>query len=557
MPADRVAAKEVARLLQGLQTSLKEKGVKPENMRVQLESELLASLDIPPKKLVQWAEQKLGLKLILLDWREKARQAYLGCISGLSPKSQAGTHLVISIEDRETLLSLGRGLSWDRDLSTRLPVGLSEILLENPLDIIDVALARNELAQKLQAQPEPEQLSCKTAYLARHEIDDVLFNLDARRRPGGLGMQRTGLDFFLLQWYLSQAGLFFLQQQMQTDALTLEQAKFLLKRLVILAELARRFELSRFYFGEEKGAVRAVLDEMAKAQIVRHAQGFGAALAEQAQEQYAHMEAALRRIFPTHNLRGRIKTQTSITEKLTRKAMRTAAPIYHMRSLEEAGELVSDGIGFCLILEDASYHRIEQVCDSLVFALRNEQIQILELKNYRGTGEHALPYFTSVELHRIQRSVQAQENHPPLLLQNDLQATKGSGYTTVQFVLRLKNPQTQQFDLPPCELQIRGKLVDAFYTLEHSIRDIRLGKRDSLQENALSEERLALLEAVSNLDEAGFETLLGYLNAYYGYCRRLENQLPAEVPQKPEALSGAFDLARLMETDAAPALSAI
>jgi ppGpp synthetase/RelA/SpoT-type nucleotidyltranferase len=547
MASERVAAKEVARLLLGLKTSLKERGVKPENMRVQLESELLASLDIPPKKLVQWADQKLGLKLILLDWREKARQAYVGCVGAMSVKAQTAKHMVVSIEDLQTTFVFGQGLSWERDLTNRFAMGFDQVFLENPLDVIDVALARNEVAQKLNALLSSEVKDIvpgRSVHLTWHATDADLFELENKRRPGGLGLQRIGMDGVLMHWYLSQPGLQFLKQQILSDELKLNQARLLLKRLVIMAELAKRLDISAFQFGPENGATRAVFDELARGQIIRRAQIFGGLLAAQAQAQYAKLEEALRKIFPVQQFRGRIKSRTSITDKLTRKALRTEPPIFPMRNIQEASMLVSDGVGFCLILDDQ--RGIEQVCDALVYALRNEQIQILELKNYRGIGTEALPYLSGMDIHRLQRSIQVQNDHPPMSVQDDEHAVKASGYTTAQFVLRLKNPETRAFDLPPCELQIRGAKVDALYAIEHCIRDVRLGKRDVLQENDLTKERIALFDAALQLNDAQYEMLLAYFNAYYGHCRRLENRLSAMTPPMPKGLAPVFDLEKLL-----------
>lgn len=549
MSSERIAAKEVARLLHGLQTSLKEQGVNPENMYVQLESDLVSALDIPPQKLFQWARQKLGLKLVILDWREKARQEYIGCLGNMSEAEKPLQCLVTSVDETEIRLGLGQGLSFDNTLSTRLPYGLGSFALENPFDIIDVSLARNDATQRLKNLCSPDLIAAsqkRNAFVVRDALDELLFKLENRRRSGGLGLWRTGLDSSLWRWYLKQDGLSFLQNSHELEILSQEQAQRLVKKLILISALSDVLGLSRFRYGLENGATRAVFSELAKRQISRRAQQFGAVLAKQAQQQYENMEAVLAEIFPGENLQGRIKTQASITDKLSRKATRTKPPVYSMRDLREATGLVSDGIGFCLILNEASRKHIEQVCDRLLNALKQDKLRILELKNYRGTGPDALPYLTANDIARFRHFTEMQAEHPPLSVQTDHDALKESGYTTAQFVLLLKNLETGAFDWPPCELQIRGSLVDSFYEIEHCIRSIRLGKQNVLQDHDLPKERQELFDAAVQLTSSEFRVLQEYLNRYYVYFRRLESGLVALPPERPSALPDVFDLRRII-----------
>lgn len=549
MSPERVAAKEVARLLQGLQVSLKERGVKPENMRVQLERDLVSSLDIPPQKLIQWADQKLGLKLVVLDSQEQARQTYLATMQSVVEKAVDKSHTVIAIESMQSAVLFGQDNEIDPiSLQTGwLPYGTDQILLDNPWDLIDVALTRNDVKRRLQEWLPVhwlEHASQSEVFLARQQADDWLLQLENIRRPKGIKLSQMGLDRLLLHWYLSQPGLTLIQEQVQREVLNHEQAVLLVKRLILLTEMVQCLDISSVRFGQTSDTTRAVFEDLAKTQVQRHARTFGNSLHTQYCQQYEQAETILQRLFPNLALQGRVKTQNSIAGKLSRKAANSIA-VSPMRNLSEAADLVSDGLGFCLVLEDCSRIRMEMIVDTLILAMRQEQLQIIELKNYHAAGANGLPYLSTDDILRIQQVARNVPEHPTLQIQDGEQAMKASGYTTAQWVLLLKNPKTRAFDLPPCELQIRGPHVHALYAVEHPIRDIRLGKFKDL--NEIPTKMSALFQAVSQLNDTQFETLQAYLNEYYTYCRCLESHLPVDVPAKPKTLPAIFELNRLMK----------
>lgn len=551
MAPNRVAAKEVARLLQGIRLSLQERGVQPEDMRVQLKSDLLDALDIPAEQLIQWAQRKLGLSIVRLDWQETSRQAYFG--SAIIKPGQK--NLVINLNEPSIQIIFGKGATIDFKKTKRgsLDVGIQTPSLESPFDIIDVSLARNELQRLLQEKLPADVIKAATGrsvFLAHHALDDELNQIEQNRRQGGLEILATGLSLILAQWYLTQAGLHFLKGHYKPEGT--QQGNELVRRLIGLTELAKILGISHYQFGTADGSTRAVFDELGQSQIKRRAGEYSATLQQNYQQHYDTIFQLFHQQFLSFEsnmqIKGRIKSRPSVQDKLTRKASRAQGVAYQMHSLEDAQALVSDGIGLCLVLDDSSRKSIEALRDRFAEQIKHEAIQILEIKNYRGFGPEALAYFQSDDLTPLLKAAQACPEHPEMKVVDSLKAVKQTGYTTAQLTIAFKNPETQQFDLPHCELQIRGKLVDRFYNIEHRIRGLRLGKQQSETTIDIPGLATGFLEKVNQLNDHQFEQFTYYFNQIYIYCRKHEVGQPAHLPNRPEGLPELFDLQRVFNT---------
>jgi hypothetical protein len=228
--------------------------------------------------------------------------------------------------------------------------------------------------------------------------------------------------------------------------------------------------------------------------------------------------------------------------------------------VRSARGLIGDAHGLTLIVDPVSRENIQQVRDYLITAIRDEKIQVLEIKNHKGASEMATPYFTKLDLDLIQGSMDAvryslsgmKDCPPKMRIAED--TIKASGYTAVHVKLRLRNPKTRNYDMPPCELQIRGRAVDEFYEAEHLVHDIRVGK-DLFKNNAAVRAEFEpqvgpLRNAIETMSERQFEQFTQYLSAYYLYCLEIEKGLKPEKPQLPAALPrmcGIDELKRLSQ----------
>lgn len=383
--------------------------------------------------------------------------------------------------------------------------------------------------------------------------------------PEGLldNVIENGLNTARLDYYLSMDGLARLaeivpDQAASDDPEALSPLVELVGSLVILRALSEFLGIECFQFGASGGLNAGLLDSAVRQQVVERNSLFSQVLHTRYQESYAQAQHALEQLFPElkHCLEGRVKEPMSITHKLNVNAFKPdAAPLH---TLEEAFQRITDGHGFVFVLRDVSRPAIVQIRDGLFRAIRCGYLELIAIKNYRGADPDTIPYFRDDDIVQIrlameQYRMQSPAAHRlprPVVLEGD-DTLKPSGYTATQLRIRLRNPETNEFDLPDVDLHICGEKVYRFYRgADHLVYDIRQGK-DIYQGNpdikaCFEPEVRPLLEAIETMSETLFNQFSDYRGQTYAYLRQLElGQTPNQPPRPPDDLPDICHLAHL------------
>ncbi len=234
------------------------------------------------------------------------------------------------------------------------------------------------------------------------------------------------------------------------------------------------------------------------------------------------------------DLRVRVKNESSIRRKLERKALEKNMRI---SSLQQAQEVIGDGIGFRIVLKeprDSSQKPLRDLMNSIVNTLirriESGSIRVTEIHNYHAPG--AKPYLNKNQLSRMLQAIGMAGEAMDLEIKQG-SAFKTSGYTSLNLNLMLPSGI-------PAELQIRGEIIDRLAEIEHIYHDVRSNKVASQTGNANLNE---FIDTLSRLNEAQRAELNNYLMRFYAYARWLEAQgsgpktrlvrpkLPADLPQ--------------------------
>jgi hypothetical protein len=383
--------------------------------------------------------------------------------------------------------------------------------------------------------------------------------------PEGLldNVIENGLNTARLDYYLSMDGLAKLaeivpDQAASDDPEALSPLAELVGSLIILRALSEFLGIDCFQFGASGGLNAGLLDDAVRQQVVERNSLFSQILHTRYEESYAQAQHALEQLFPElkHCLEGRVKEPMSITHKLNVSAFKPdAAPLH---TLEEAFQRITDGHGFVFVLRDVLRPAIVQIRDGLFRAIRCGHLELIAIKNYRGADPDTVPYFRDDDIVQIrlameQYRMQSPAAHRlprPVVLEGD-DTLKPSGYTATQLRIRLRNPETNEFDLPDVDLHICGEKVYRFFRgADHLVYDIRQGK-DIYQGNSdikacFEPEVRPLLEAIETMSETLFNQFSDYRGQTYAYLRQLEmGQTPSQPPRPPDDLPDICHLAHL------------
>lgn len=303
-----------------------------------------------------------------------------------------------------------------------------------------------------------------------------------------------------------------------------------------------------------------MLNEVIQHQIARRNEMFSGALYEYYERAYPQTRQALENLFPEFraHLQGRVKDRVSITNKLNKRAFAVAADACHIKTLAEAGQHIKDGHGFTFVLNDVSRPHMMQIRDGVLRAIRSGNLEVLVIKNYRGADQDTLPYFSDVDIDQVRMATENRRlqlppsmRPPQVLVIDGSGIVKPSGYTTTQMRIRLRNPESGEFDLPIVDLHICGENVYRFYRgADHLVYDIREGKDiykgNSYVRSRFEPEVRPLLDAIEAMPEAQFRCFTEYRGKTYAYLRQLESgQSEAQPPELPPELPSVCHLDNL------------
>ncbi len=556
-----VRASDMESALLACKQTLHDQNVALEDTRVYITSELRAAVGEQAWPLfLRRLEEKMGRIIEVLTPLQEAAYLYAATLKHLPNPKARRKNLVIDIAAYHARLIFGIGDGpIEQTLTTQgnLPLGLKQLVLEDPFGPIDVALAREAIKHKLReliTEPLRAAVRKRHVFLPADQIN-LLAEIECQRSGTQGDIRAIGLSAATLAWYLVPEGLAYLQDLCKSGNRTdnpsgvyeAQAIERLVGTLLILRELMAHLGLDTVQIGSAGGEKAGILDEMARQQISQQSERFGRVLHRRYRRSYPQVLNLLRAIFPDLRLRGRVKDATSISDKIYRKAVRTGQRQQLIRSLEDAAQLIGDGHGLRLVLDTTVRRNLEPIRNQLIQAIQNGLVQVLEINNFHAGNAEALPYLAEEDIAMLRmatenvrrRTLNEAEKPQPITILDGPGAMKPAGYTTAQLNLCLKNPVNGQFDIV-CELQIRGIEVDRFSSAEHLIHDFRRGK-DPYKKSRRIRERFEpevepLLQAIREMPADVFTRFTDYLSQFYLHCRRLENGQVVPEPVMPEGL---------------------
>ncbi len=195
----------------------------------------------------------------------------------------------------------------------------------------------------------------------------------------------------------------------------------------------------------------------------------------------------------------RIKTANSIREKAS------ARDIFKGDELRQMGDL----IGSRIILRDTSRESFDKVIKQLIKAVKQGDLNIIEIENYRMSPEQS--YISAKTLNALEKACKSE-----FFKRTETQIP--SGYTALH--LGIKNGKYVG------EIQIMGKDVEQLKELEDLPYKIRCGK--SLPQVYKSMEK-GLKDAINSLDEDKYKIYMQYVKDSYKFARDLA---PSDLKSK-------------------------
>lgn len=260
---------------------------------------------------------------------------------------------------------------------------------------------------------------------------------------------------------------------------------------------------------------------------------YAEALQKEGKSQFAGALEEVRSIFPEQIrplINGRPKGIASILDKLVRKVNKG-------KSIDGVGKArgeIGDLIGTRLVLDDPTPAQIDLVVSSLTRAIRNKQITITEISNYRGPSGRA--YFTDEHMQMLHMA--AHESGQEIIFLEAPQLVKPSGYTTIQMNVRHRSSALGEF-------QIRGRHINRLAEIEHIPYDLRQGKDLSRGITRLAEIFQPVRDAVKSLAQEQYAAYMDYLASYYLHLRHLELGLPTTRPALPNGVHSILEIESL------------
>lgn len=235
-------------------------------------------------------------------------------------------------------------------------------------------------------------------------------------------------------------------------------------------------------------------------------------------EELKGAEEQIRALFEgdEHTVKGRAKTTASTISKLFRLAGKHKIP------LQQVMPQLKDAIGVRVILKNGNDTEMDEVINKLATAVKNNELRILEVENYRGKS--GIPYLSDHQFEKLSEATKLSQEHPAARGPEEI---KKSGYTCVQMIVEFKNGVIG-------ELQIRGPQVHRIAQAEHLAYDLRRSKGNSIPASYPEHIRIKMEKLKTIL--TGFNSeqhadYLDYLTKQYNHGRAME--IGIDMPEQP------------------------
>lgn len=189
-----------------------------------------------------------------------------------------------------------------------------------------------------------------------------------------------------------------------------------------------------------------------------------------------------------------------------------------------ARNLIDDLTGTRLVVKDPIPENMNKIVSALVKAIKNDEIKITEIKNYRGPESSDGFYFTKNHIADIESAAQSKGYKIKFL--DDSKKIKTSGYCATQIKIQHKSGSIG-------ELQIRGQHVDEVANWEHIPYDLRQGKELAKGNKEMGKLLYPIKNAIKKLSDAEYKDYQKYLASIYKHARDKELGNIYPEPQLP------------------------
>lgn len=397
-----------------------------------------------------------GFKPRILSEMEEAEIVYRAVIGNKKLPKQGG--VAIEVGGGSTEIVYGKSLTQiDKEKTVVIKAGSGSLGMKDPFSFEEVRLAGEKTRQLLQSKSHrvPLSESNPEAFVAKKAKFKGFRKF--HRKETGRDLFDEGITDKLIDDYLSPPGLAKLKKATEKalkngDVETAQSLRMISANLTIYREVKRHHGIPKISFGEKGGLKEALLKEKEASYvggvIDSATQDLGAFWKNEKERVIEHLEGA----FPMEDFGRwdfRVKGSASIESKIISKWVREQTNVSSISRLDEAKNLVGDGIGARLTMKPATGKDMRRFYQSLLSEIENGSVRIEKISNYQVTG--AAPYLNEVQVMSLARVTEKVFGKAPEVVSGRM-AEKVSGHTGLHLDLVYPNGTR-------IELQVRGERV--------------------------------------------------------------------------------------------------
>lgn len=246
----------------------------------------------------------------------------------------------------------------------------------------------------------------------------------------------------------------------------------------------------------------------------------------------------------------RAKEADSVLAKLIKKDKKLLEAKKSIKNLDEARELIGDGIGIRAFLNSnneglVDSRAVDIFVDRLASKIEQGSIQVTEILNYRAINNETQAYLTDQHIQKLieadlrasQRAKKQGKPHTMMIVKNGVGAYKEMGYTSFHFNFGV----TQEI---LGEVQVRGRLIHQVTEAMHLFYDLKSGKPlspETLEKPILASAVKAFLE----LNEKDKSTYYNYLQKAVVQARKAELGLDSPKVLLPSMFPKELEIEKL------------
>lgn len=176
-----------------------------------------------------------------------------------------------------------------------------------------------------------------------------------------------------------------------------------------------------------------------------------------------------RPILSRNGIVTRIKSEESICEKTAARAL---------RNKDEIKDDLGDIIGARIVLRDASEKNVDEIIKHLIEAVKNNDLKIFEIENYRPSPKYS--YVSNKSLNALEKTCSKMRTNGVRRSESSIP----SGYTALHLGVYLPDGYIGEVQLMGADVQKVKEIEDMIYKVKNNKS---LGKKYKIIEDALSQ----------------------------------------------------------------------